>query len=254
MKKLTLLLCALLIFMSTYAQHAQEEKDPYIKTFVLNTHSLPDEGLQAKLRKSAAWQNFLSENGSWWVEFNEVNGQPRRASGKGIATEGATIEERALHFIANNLQAYQKETASLNLVNIRTSKYHYVTFQQQYAGLDVLGSEVSMRITKDDYQVIMFGLSTYSDIAISTTPSISSAAAAAFASADFAITVQSTEVMQSLAVLPIPAADAGGYDYRLVYTVVVHTINHANIPGKYRTLVDANSGDILYRVNEVHTC
>lgn len=254
MKKLALLLCALFVFMGTYAQNAQDEKDPYIKTFVLNPRSLPDADLQGVFRKTAAWQNFLSENGAWWVEFNEVNGQPRRASGKGIATEGATIEERAIHFISNNLKDYQKETASLELVNVLTSKYHYVTFKQQYAGLDILGSEVSVRMTKEDNKVIMFGLNTYNDIALSIIPSISSVAAASFASADFTIPVNSTEVLPSLAILPIPFVNSGGYQYKLVYTVIVNTTGYDNIPGKYLTMVDANNGEVLYRVNEVHTC
>ena len=254
MKKLALLLCVTGMLYTGMAQNAQSENDPYIKTFVLNTHYQPDADIQAALRSGSAWQNFLAENGTWWVEFNELTGKPQKASGKGIATTGATIEERAINFLNTNAQAFAPEVSSLQLQHINSSKYHYVNFIQKYEGLDVLFSKATLRLTKDDYNVIMFGLDVYSGIEVNTVPSISGETAAAFAMADFDIIVNATEVAPDLAILPVPNVNEGGYTFKLVYTVNVNTTNKENLPGNYRTLVDAHTGDILYRVNEVHSC
>ncbi|MBK7109110.1 MAG: T9SS type A sorting domain-containing protein [Bacteroidetes bacterium] len=254
MKKFTLLFCVLSIFFLGNAQNAQIENDPYIKTFILNPHYQPDANQQAKLRAGDAWQNFLAENGTWWVEFNEITGKPQRATGKGIATSGASVEERALNFLTNNAKAFAPEVTSLQLQKINTSKYYYVNFYQTYAGLNVLFSQATLRLTKEDYKVILFGLNVYSDISVNTIPSLSKEAAANYASTDFTIAVNSTEVESDLAILPIPNVNAGGYAFKLVYTVVVNTTNTENLPGKYRTLVDAHTGDVLYRTNEVHSC
>jgi len=254
MKKITLVICAIVLFGFGRAQNTPNQKDPYTKTFVLNTQYKPDAALQAKLRAGASWQQFVAANGSWWVEFNEINGKPQRAFGQGIATTGATVEERAMHFLINSAKAFAPEVNSLRLRNINESKYYYINFYQEYEGLPVLFSDATLRMTKADYKVILFGLNTFSDIAVNTVPSLSSDAAASAASADFTIAVNSVEVEPGLAILPVPNSNVGGYAFKLVYTVLVYTSNAENMPGTYRTLVDAHTGEVLYRTNEVHAC
>jgi Zn-dependent metalloprotease len=74
------------------------------------------------------------------------------------------------------LQTYGITTADLRLIQNHTSaKYHYVTFIQQYNGLDILWSEATVRLNMNN-QVCMFGMDIYKNIEINTTPSISTEA------------------------------------------------------------------------------
>ncbi|MFN3940572.1 MAG: hypothetical protein ACK4IY_08280, partial [Chitinophagales bacterium] len=254
MKKIYIFFSAILWMVNIQAQSVQLVKDPYVKTFISNNQKCSDYHLQSDLRKQDNWQQFVSDNGKWNVTFNELNGKPFRAFGRGIITEGATIEERAQHFFQNALKDFAPEYNSYVLTGISTSKYHYIHYKQQYEGLDVLFSSAQLRMTKEDYRVIMFGLETYNDISVNTVPALNASAAAEMAAADFIIAIAGTEVDDQLAILPVPAPDGGGYVYHLVYSVLVNTIDSENIPGKYFTLVDAHSGEVLYRINEVKSC
>lgn len=254
MKKIFLLTIALVITHFAFSQNPQSNIDPYVKTFISDTKFVPDYLKQNELKQQPAWQNFISVHGKWNVQFDEINGKPFRAFGKGIATEGATIEERAENFIQNDLQLFAPESADLVLQSIRTSKYHYINFKQQYLGLDVLFSNATLRMTKPENKIILFGLQTFSDIDVNITPAIDPAQAESFAAADFTITVNAMEAEPQLAILPVPAADKSAYSYHLVYTVHVHTTDNENLPGNYYTLVDANSGEVLYRQNDVKVC
>lgn len=83
-------------------------------------------------------------------------------------------------------------------------------------------------------------------------PGISSEGIKSYASADFAIPVNEITVNPDLKILPV--SGEAGLEYKLVYEVTVNTINANNIPGKYYSLVDANTGKVYYRQNEVKEC
>ena len=251
MKKVLTLLTAVLCLTVTNAQDAHQ-KDPYTKTFIQNIQRLPNLQLQTQYRDMQAWENFRAQNGKWWVEFKEETGTPHRAFGKPIATSGITAPERALNFISANLQAYQINTSDLRLVqNNTTAKYHYVSFIQQYNGLDILWSEATVRLNMNN-EVCMFGMDIYNNIDISTIPTISPDAIKSFATADFTIQITGVDVVSIPKILPLPGAD--GMEFKLVYEVTVNTINANNIPGMYYSLVDANNGKVYYRSNKVHEC
>jgi len=251
MKKVLTLLAAALCLTVTHAQNAQQ-KDPYQKTFIQNNQRLPNQQLQTSFRDAKAWEDFRALHGDWWVEFKEETGTPHRAFGKPIATTGTTPAERAFNFIINELKVFGTQSAELVLIkNLTTAKYHYVTYKQQYNGLDLLWSEATVRLNMNN-EVVMFGLDTYKNITINTTPSISVEGVKSFAAADFAIAVTSVDVVAIPQILPI--LGASGLEYKLVYEATVHTTNANGIPGMYYSLVDANTGFVYYRSNKVHEC
>ncbi len=251
MKKVLTLLAAV-VFLSAANAQVAHQKDPYTKTFIQNTKRLPNQQIQSELRKSEAWTNFKQSHGDWWVEFNEQTGTPHRAYGTPIVASGATPELQALNFLTGELKAFNVKNSDLALLaNNTTAKYHYVTFIQQYNGLDILWSEATVRLSLTG-KVIMFGLDIYDDISISTIPGISSEGIKTYASADFAIAVNEITVNPDLKILPVSAE--AGLEYKLVYEVTVNTMNANNIPGKYYSLVDANTGKVYYRQNEVKEC
>lgn len=251
MKKLFTLLAAFSCLLGMKAQDAHQ-KDPFAKTFIQNTQRVPNQQLQATFRDAKAWENFRAAHGNWWVEFKEETGTPHRAYGQPIAVAGATPEDKAINFFETYCKDYIPTTQGLVLTSSNTTdKYHYVSFIQQYNGLDVLWSEATVRINMQG-EVAMFGLDFYKGIGISTTPAIDAASIGAFATTGIDVPVLGTEVAPALKVLPIPGAT--GMEYKLVYEVTVHTANVNDIPGAYYTLVDANNGFVYYRANRVHAC
>ncbi len=243
---LTVLLCATVM----HAQGIQYPKDPNLKTFIQDTHILPNQNLQAALRDSEAWENFRQAHGNWWVQFNEQTATPHRAYGTPVAGTGANPEEIAYNFFMNELQAFGSNQVDVDIRSNNTSKYHYITYIQEFNGLEVLWSEATFRVSLDG-NIVMFGLDIYPDINLSTTPALSETAAQAFASSGIIGTVTSTEG-NSLKILPLPGE--GKLEYKLVYEINVHVMNVDGIPGNYYTLVDANSGAVYYRQNKVHAC
>ena len=74
--------------------------------FITDNKRMPDVELQNELRNRANWQNFVQQNGTWFVIFNEENSRPHRAFGKPISVFGVDGKGRALNFIGTHLQGF----------------------------------------------------------------------------------------------------------------------------------------------------
>ncbi len=222
--------------------------DPLVKTFITNSHRQPDAGYQNELRNSAAWQQFNQQNPNWQVRFNEENQMPHRAYGAPISLPFAgTAQEKATWFINNYLSAFNVPVNDLQLrASIVSSKHNNVKFKQMYQGLEVLFSDVYIKMTLDG-KVNLFGLDCFNNINISVNPSISQQAAENFASAN--VSGINSVTTAGLKVLPIP--QYRNYVFKLVYEIMIENTDMENIPGQYYTLVDANNGEVLYRQNRV---
>lgn len=221
----------------------------YERTFIKNNKRLPDLVFQQHLRNQASWQNFLRNNGNWWVQFNEENRKPHRAYGKPIDVQGATPEQKAMHFVQQHLQDFAIPVNDLVWKkSVPTAKHTYVHFYQKYQGLQVLGSKLLVKLN-DQGKVILFGADVYSDIALNVQPFLSPANAAGQAMYNINETILNTEVKPDLCVLPIPENKEN--TYHLVYQVEIETKDDEGIPARYYTLVDAHSGAVLYRHNTI---
>lgn len=242
---------SLLTFSAINAQERNEEAR-YIK----NNKKQPDISYQTELRHSAAWQHFLKSNGDWYVVFNEQNALPHKAFGKPIQVSGATLEEKALDFINNELSEFKIPVDGLQLQKaFGSDKFDYVNFYQTYNGLKVLDSRFTVKMTKAG-EVILFGADVYSDVeySVSTTAELLSADAALKAREGLTSKITATTVRPDLFILPIPDENRKGQNiYKLVYEVMVDAKQADGLPAKYRVLVDAHNGEILYRKNKVHT-
>ena len=97
-------------------------------------------------------------------------------------------------------------------------------------------------------QLISFGLDVFSDISISINASITENDAIQSASQNITAPTFNASVEDNLKILPIPKN--GKYNYHLVYSVRVSTkLTHG--PANYICYVDANSGELLMRINSV---
>lgn len=242
-------LCLLSVTVSFASGHVKHHDDPLRKTFIANPQQLHDNEYQQSLRNRLVWQNFVKNNGQWNVIFDESSGMPHRAFGKPVSVPGSDARTTAMNFMNNNLQEFNIPHASLKFRSVAAgSKYQYVNFYQEHQGLEILYSHVQIKMMHD-YRVMQFGLDCYNNINLSTQPMLSDAAAIQFASNNVPGILNVT-VTPNLKVLPVPGYHK--YTFHLVYEIVVENRDAEGIPGKYYTLVDANTGAILYRSNQVN--
>lgn len=243
------------LFMSTLSvfggSHVLKNDDPLIKIFIKNIKKMPDAQYQQMLRSEPAWQSFISKYPGWGVTFNEENQMPHRAYGNAINTAVAgTPQEVALKFMQTNLNVFNLPFTDIRFKNANTSKkFSYVHFNQQYKGLNVMWSDAYFKLTLKN-EVVMFGLDVYNNIDVDITPTLDNAKALAAASADIKSTITKTTIGNALSILPIPQKHS--YDFRLVYEITIDCKDEYKVPAKYYTLVDAHTGEILYRTNEIN--
>ncbi len=246
---LCLLLCTTCFSLSVFAGGDVKTNEGDIeKTFIKYNTRMPNEQYQKELRDSKAWKQFTMKHVGWLVEYNEENKKPHRAYGKSIATTGSTYESCATNFITNELGLFNIPVEDLYVSGKSLSPKHcYINYGQSYNGVKVLFSRLVIKMTKDR-RVVMFGADVYDNINISINPTLSPQQALAAAQVGIDETILSSEVNVDLFVLPIP--EFRKYKYHLVYEVMVEAIG-GDIPSSYRTWVDAENGEVLYRDNQV---
>ncbi len=215
----------------------------------LDRKRTPDYNRQSYLRSQLPWQNFLSQNGQWWVQFNEDNGKPQRAMGKPIPTYGASFKERAENFIANQLSEFNIPIAELEYTGESlTEKHAYVRFKQKHAGMEVLWSEMVVKMLQTG-EVIMFGSNVYNNITTDPITNISIAVAENKAKQDVVLNNLTVTTNPDLFLLPTP--DNNSVKMKLVYEIRVMGEDDHGVPSKFYCLVDAHNGDLLYRTDLV---
>lgn len=246
----SLLLCVL-ITASAIASGPSVRPVPREVTFITNNRRLPDIDRQAALRGTPGWRQFRALHGAWAVEFNEATGLPHRAYGAGVATSGSTPEERAMGFLATSLAGFNLPLDELELMSVNVGRrITHVHFKQRHEELPVLFSKVTVKLDASD-RVVAFGVEMQRGIGVALTPSIPVGAAHGAAIAGLA-NVQNVEVMPGLSLLGVP--DGHRVEHKLVYTVKVATTEGEGMPGRYECLVDALTGELLYRHDRVMRC
>jgi len=248
MKKFLLPVLVLFSSLAFSSGQIHNYDDPLKVTFIKNPHKTHDLAYQQQLRNTSAWQQFLARNGTWSVVFNEENQMPHKAFGAPMAVPGSDARSRAERFLNTELSGFNLRQDQLQFRSVSSGKkYDYVNYKQTYQGIEVLWSNVQVKMMKDG-RVMQFSLGYHPNINISTTPTLTQQAAVNFATSGVpgVTTVAATD---QLKILAIPLFRE--YNYRLVYEIHVDNRDAENIPGRYHTLVDANNGEILYRSNRI---
>lgn len=229
-----------------------EADDPARVSFLAPQPTYFNAATQQQLRQQPAWQSFVQQHGTWWVQFDERTGLPHRAYGEPIPWGGLQEPvQAALSFLRNGMADYDIPVEDLHVTQVvEKEEFTLVKMAQQHEGLPVLWSQVSVRFNADG-AVMHFGVDAFPQMQLSTTPHLSSAQLADAATEGIPYDVQQVQ-LNDLAILPVPGEQ--GVDYRLVQQVEVMTRGWQDEPGRYYTLVDAHTGKVWYRVNQVHTC
>jgi Zn-dependent metalloprotease len=199
------------------------------------------------------FQAFKIQHGEGWTGvWNTVTNTPHRVVGQGLSVaeyvSESNIKEVTGEFIRDNASFLGVLPQSLRHVS---SQHHagrwYTNYQQMHDGLDVVGGRVHVRV-KDGGKVTMFGSDFYQDVAISTAPGLSLETGIGIAKDAANFDMITDQVLTSrLVVLPIVRGE--GVTYRLAYEVRVKIEEG---PAIWKTFVDAESGDILKRENEIY--
>ena len=243
MKKIYIVLVTLIISNFSYSHENchKFEKDEFEVRYIKNPIHLND-GVQYQLRNSTQWQSFLNENSNWFVYFNEYNRLPHRAFGEGIYTN--SIDD----FINQKLSMLNVSNCDVKLQShSKNDKYTNFIYTQLFNSLDVIDSRLYIKQTHNN-EVVVFGLDLFNDINISITPLISEEDAINSSVTNLPYKITESTVNEDLKILPIPSNNK--YDYDLVYIVSIETKILIG-PAKYICYVDAHSGELLMRNNQV---
>ena len=245
--KNTLILSFLLIFSINLSATKCTHTDDYEVRYITEDMQLNNQ-IQENLRNQYAWQEFISTYSNWFTYFNEYNYKPHRAFGSPINLgQGSTLENKFQSFITNDLSVFDIPSNLILDRKTKNAKYINLDYKQYYNNLEVIDSRLYAKFNLQN-QLISFGLDVFSDISISINASITENDAIQSASQNITAPTFNASVEDNLKILPIPKN--GKYNYHLVYSVRVSTkLTHG--PANYICYVDANSGELLMRINSV---
>jgi Zn-dependent metalloprotease len=253
MKKFATILCSVFLSSMAFAQeHTDHEEIVYNKNITPYNDALETQqgftGIQ--FIESAAWKSVSAQYPTWGARFNAYTGMPQRAFGSPIAiATGATLEQKAIQFMQQKLAAYNIPVNELVARTIEDKKYTNVNFKQIHNQQEVLFSNATFRFNKEG-KIAMFGCNVHNNIP-NLSATLTATAAIDAAKAAISTPITGASISPDLKILPVP--NGKQYAYHLVYMVTVNTQDSKEMPGEYYTLVDANTGAILYRENKVHT-
>ncbi|WP_165836411.1 T9SS type A sorting domain-containing protein [Taibaiella soli] len=170
--------------------------------------------------------------------------------GPAITVPGSTLVQKAQYCFDNYLTSAGLNKNDWQLTrNEVTPRATFVEFQQTLNGQEVQFSRISFRFTNDG-KLVRINLKSYGQDGITQTPVISAAAALEAAGSDLTdavITSKTTGADWSW--FPVPSAN--GYKLRPVWSYTIEAATKNDGPLKLTGFVDAISGDILYRTNEI---
>jgi hypothetical protein len=165
-------------------------------------------------------------------------------------TTDAEAEAVARSFVRDNADLLRAELGGLEVEQVvRGAGKVAVHFVQRFHGVPVEGGRV-MLVFGEEGRLFVFGSSFFRNIAVSPVPSVTATSAEGIAQADLPFNPTTDEILSAAAlrVLPVAAGDAD-VEHHLVWRTVVGT---SEPYGAWVTDVDAQSGRIIQRVNDIH--
>ncbi len=196
--------------------------------------------------------------GSWRVAiWDPLAGSPDLVFGSGVQlspvplTADSDAAETAESFVTANADLLAADASDLVLEHvIRGAGKVAVHYGQRYHGIPVHGGRVRTVFTEAG-RLFVFGSSFHRAIDVNPVPVLTPAEAEGIARVSLPFNPATDRVLAApeLLVLPVPAAEAGA-DYHLVWRTTVAT---AEPYGAWVTHVDAHTGDIIWRYNDVHS-
>jgi hypothetical protein len=254
-KTLVMAIGAFLIANGAIAQDNNQTDKNYEILLPAEQHDYTVEELTVdKHPNRAEWMDFFDENGRWMVDFDEATKTPHRAFGKAIHIDGYdkitedNVEEASMKFLRKYSSLMGIDTDNLRLMRkTYVNKRWYVTYKQMHEGLEVLLSEIELRIFENG-NVMAFGADYYNDIDVSTVPTITQDKAIAAARDGLQYNPKSDKTLANPKQYILPVERGDEVEYKLVYKI---NVNQPRKMRKLETYVNAHTGDIVRRKNAV---
>ena len=223
-----------------------------------STVRIADGARQAELERLPAWTDFLSRHGPWSALWNDATETPHRAFGRGIplpsfADDPQGVDRAVRRFVAEHSTLFGAPTLATVAVD-RAGGRWYVRYRQIVNGVPVLFSDWEFRVGLNG-KLFAFGADLERPAGpVETAARLVGAAAreAAKQGLSFDPATDRVEGGEQLYLVPLATGPAAGgrpgTELRLAYDVRIHT---SDPPGNWFTLVDARTGEVLYRQNHV---
>jgi hypothetical protein len=215
--------------------------------------TLADRSQRARLQRGPAWREFTARHGSWTALWNERTASPHRAFGPAIPLPGfadhpSAVESALRAFIAGRQDLFGTPTLETGRVQKIRGTW-YVSFHQTVRGMPLLFTDWEFRVGSNG-NLFSFGADAHrvTESGIPTIARLPAVVAreAARAGLRFDPVRDRIEGGETLALLPVAGED--GLSYRTVAEARVLTVDP---PGDWRTLVDAATGEVLWRQNQI---
>lgn len=225
------------------------------ETCVGGTCTITEQGVLDSL---AAWTSFKGKYGSKWkLEWNEKTQTPKRIDGFHVDT-GTTvtkynIDSIATNFINENNVLFRIDTSDIVLISTTEHKFapfsnkiHNVAYKQQYQGLPVYNSHVTLSTIND--KIVSFKANYYPDVNIQTTPTVDFNTVVKAAIEDMGLPKNMLPVGDSLIIFPL---EEDAIDYKLAWKLDFPLITSPLT--MWTVYIDAQTGEVIYKENRIIT-
>jgi hypothetical protein len=208
--------------------------------------TVPQETQQARLRAESAWPGFATEHPRWQAVMDAHTGLPHRAYGPGLTYDGMDWEGRLLAFEAE-LAAFGINADFEWDVHESGAKHDWAFAQQSVEGVPVFGAKVMTKWR--DGALVAWGADWYRDATFPEGELLSEQDLLTAAEAGLGLDEWGVPEVHPMVLVP-QTTDAGSLAFRLVQPFVVSGRLGA-LPKRYLTWVDALTGEVLMRTNQV---
>ncbi|MCW9707386.1 M36 family metallopeptidase [Fodinibius salsisoli] len=196
--------------------------------------------------RKAVWQQFTTQNGSdWQIRWDKDTGRAASIfSGVTQETYSGDAKQAARSFISRYGVLFGM--SNIDKLEYKKMRRHrgvrHVTFQQTVENIPVYEAEFKVHLRQDG-RVDMVNGTYYPDIEVSTSPSVTKSQAIRTAEEDFNIE-NSTALETTSELIVYPEDDQFYLAWKLTLFSEQPAIN-------YFYIVDAHSGQVLYRLNQL---
>jgi len=195
--------------------------------------------------------------GRWEVRWNRLTGTPHRIVGSGLDLRpggfagAADVDATSRAFVAGRTALAGVEAADLKLLAIENGARHWsALYEQTHRGIPVEGARVDF-VYSESGRLVMFGSDAYRTIETAPAPALNAEAALAAGSAG--LPELKVAAQPELRILPVPTSFPDEEELRVVHHLAYRmTLETAEPLGRWVTWVDAQSGQVLWRYDDIH--
>jgi hypothetical protein len=210
---------------------------------------------QKYLTETNSWKEFVQKNGNWTVQWNEATQTPHRAFGPAIQIDGYTqlngenVRDAAISFLEKNKSLFKVDVKNIKLIKAtHVRDKWYVSFIQMHRGIEVLLSEIELRIS-DNAKIISFGANFYNNINLFSIPAFSFESVKLNAVKNLTFNSDTDKIERDGKLYYLPIIKSNKATYVLVYKAVVKT---KDPPAHYICYIDANNDLLRWRYNRIN--